>query len=111
MEKCQKCSSFTKSTPNHGSITLNKFLIQTIDVTVQLTATHKGWFEFHLCVVDEGINNLADTCIPGFAGLHKLSSPNDVNRIVSCQVQHFITSTCDEALVVKSLMGSQHNSL
>ena len=109
MEKCQKCSSFTKSTPNHGSLTLNNFLIQTINVTVQITAAHKGWFEFHLCIVNKGERDLTDTCIP--SRLQKLSSPDDVNKFVSCQVQNFITSTCDDALVVKSLMGSQHNSL
>ena len=58
-------------------------------MTVQIIAAHMGWFEFYLCVVDGGINDLADTCIPGYSGFYKLSSPSGDDRFVSCQVQTY----------------------
>lgn len=47
----------------NGIVTRRYEVGQVIEVHVQLTANHKGWFEFHLCQHDNPFTNITMACL------------------------------------------------
>jgi len=69
--KCGVCGDAWNGPRDHepggkyatGTIVRSYQVGQTINVTVDLTASHKGYFEFHICPSDDPFNHVTHECL------------------------------------------------